>query len=704
MFGTVNPLGCRKRGGTQAEAAHRAWTLETTPVAVPPAAKVSRTFASEVDSKLSMIVAALSAAPGCSEASLDMLKCAVHGSLAPKADERDAFQVDAANMIGRALRIIESGLGRNGADDLEAQLTALRAEAGMREAAQRDAEDALAAAKAAVDGFTSLGGDYDANRRLQEARTALRAAEQKLAQIMQKRQQVLDAYENHFLILRRALETKTRPMNAREHTEALLPLFRSWGVEESLLAGFVPAADCEKIARGDRGDWCLKVLMELEGFFQEPRQHLEQMVLEAQRMVSDHEAQLRLAEEACRAADSDRASDAARLQTLRDALRDAQARLEATKRPVSDAYWNIQRVEQELAHRSGELKRFKDGPLAAYEWLLRHGSPGSRDYYAKGRFGNVSPQVQEKLATCINCLRTHFAGPEASKEMLAAMAPGCLGPVVGERDEFQSEGCVMIGNALHLKEEALLADIGDLLPDLGRTAQDTAKLTEPDGLVADTSHRCSRISFVGSGSSAIEIAELILGEKTSSISAFDARIEDTRKAKEQARIELLAAERKLAQAADVKKILEDAYNNHFVALREGTFMGEMEASRHISVLMPLFESWNVEDCLLAGFRPAASHRPLERGEWCLEVMQGVEMSFEGPTREAETAWSACQAELLDLQRAYDSIGFDDAGRQQLVRELQVARTIKQKVDELVAFRHHCLQTYKWLLNGMHNAP
>jgi hypothetical protein len=259
----------------------------------------------------------------------------------------------------------------------------------------------------------------------------------------------------------------------------------------------------------------------------------------------------------------------------------------------------------------------------------------------------------------------------------------------------------MIGNALRLKEDVLLSAIAALILELGGTLHDTSKLTEHDA-TATTSMLGSRASFVGGGRAASETAELVISEKTSKISEFDARVEEQRKAIARARMELQAAERNLAQAEKEKQIVEDAYNNHFVPLKEGRFSGDMEASRYVSALAQLFQSWQLEDCLLAGFRPAAIHKPVERGGWCLRVLEAIEQAFAPRLRELEAAWSACQVDVDERRRALEMLSLEEGGRQQLLQELQVARSIKQKVDELIAFRSHCLQAYTWLLNNTRN--
>eukprot|EP00401_Gymnodinium_catenatum_P065374 CAMPEP_0117495058 /NCGR_PEP_ID=MMETSP0784-20121206/19936_1 /TAXON_ID=39447 /ORGANISM="" /LENGTH=367 /DNA_ID=CAMNT_0005289967 /DNA_START=83 /DNA_END=1186 /DNA_ORIENTATION=+ len=241
---------------------------------------------------------------------------------------------------------------------------------------------------------------------------------------------------------------------------------------------------------------------------------------------------------------------------------------------------------------------------AASEAIYRSEEPRSKavkiDHTVEDKLAVVGAAVGDAHGLFVSC-----------QMMLESMVPGALGPAMDERDELQDEGVEMIGKV-----------IGRLLEDRESDVQRTIAIrSDPDG---------TKVTMQG------ELAD--------AQAAVEAKVEDEAvrgAGLKTARAELAAAQEELAAARsavrkaesnlvalqDERKKYEDAYNIHFIPLRDGRFTTAVEAKQHVQALAPVFERFNYEASLIAGFSPAATLFLADREHWDNFTIENAEKGF-----------------------------------------------------------------------------
>mmetsp|Transcript_28067 Transcript_28067/g.77531 ORF Transcript_28067/g.77531 Transcript_28067/m.77531 type:complete len:360 (+) Transcript_28067:85-1164(+) len=195
--------------------------------------------------------------------------------------------------------------------------------------------------------------------------------------------------------------------------------------------------------------------------------------------------------------------------------------------------------------------------------------------------------------------------------MLESMVPGALGPGLDERDELQDEGVQMIGKVM----DGLLQEHKAALE------RKTAIATNPDGTKAIVQEEFA------DAQSGVDAAVGDEAEKDRGLKAARADLDAAEKALAKAKADQKKAEQDLKALIEQKKAYEDAYNMHFIPLRDGQFNATAEARKHLQALIPIFAKFDYEGSLIAAFPPAAMCYPDARRNFDKLTMEDAEKGF-----------------------------------------------------------------------------
>merc|ERR1719265_589659 len=251
---------------------------------------------SQVSDKVNIIVNALGRYSLLSVPCKDMLTGMVPGSLGPAKNERDEFQSEGVEMIGRALRLIIEELERQ-CHELEMKVASAKEELSAIEMRVSEAGRDLQEKKE----VTAMKGQMvtEAKKLLDEAtkdRTIAQknvsSAEAKVRQAESEKLYREDLYNGRFLPLMNGKFATT--MEASSHLDVLRPALQKWDMEVCLLAAFGEAG---KKYPADRREWCTQTMRGVDNFFQDPLRDAESKWVLAKEELESRRRELLAAED-----------------------------------------------------------------------------------------------------------------------------------------------------------------------------------------------------------------------------------------------------------------------------------------------------------------------------------------------------------------------------------------------------------------------
>lgn len=217
-------------------------------------------------------------------------------------------------------------------------------------------------------------------------------------------------------------------------------------------------------------------------------------------------------------------------------------------------------------------------------------------YETENKRIKLDPEIEDKLSTVRDQLEKSNVQTDACCVMLESMAPGCLGPAMDERDELQTEGVDMIGKVIYAIEEEATEALrkADLIckdPEAAKQQLQKAKEEASKSKEKDEANRKEKQRAAERAKEALARANDMLRKANDVLSQQEAK---QQKKKEE------------------KEMVEDAFKEHFVPLRDGTWSKESEARGHFLALAPIFGYFNYEASLVAAFDKASKHKPGQR--------------------------------------------------------------------------------------------
>lgn len=325
-------------------------------------------FDSTVEENICTVKDAVGALKGRSLETCVMLECMVPGSLGPGIDERDELQAEAVEMIGRVLERQEGELSRDlhrkedmvqDPNRVRADMTAELQEAkdhevGADQQVQRGQQD-LKSAK--VDAGTG-------QRLLASARSSHDKSCTELKQLEAEQAALELNYKDHFIPVRDGT-WQTQPESAK-HVAALLPTFKTFEYEDSLIAAFQKAADHKPPARGNFDNITMETA---EKDFSVGLQHLVGKIGAAHPIVSQASDSVA---EAASQLDSAKHHEREAALALGAALvdkRHARFAVEKAQKGLDEFPKDPKAIAAARDAARQSLKDFQEGPLAAFKSL-----------------------------------------------------------------------------------------------------------------------------------------------------------------------------------------------------------------------------------------------------------------------------------------------------------------------------------------------
>lgn len=298
----------------------------------------------------------------------DMLSNSVPGSLGTAKNERDEFQDESVDMVGRALQLIIVELERQ-VSELELKLQQAKDAQAAVEMRKHEAVQRLQDAKQVTEMKGKLA--VEAKNALDEASKEKRIAQQNVSTAEGKFRQAEgekayreDLYNNHFLPLKNGQFASV--VEANSHIDVLRPALSKWGIEDCLLAAFQEAS--RKLPK-DRRDWCTRTMEGVDEFFQKPLQDAEMTWRASKEELEARRRELQTAESVLAKAQADHQHSLQELQAARAAESEAEKLLAVIEKELRTAISYVKEVSALLEAKNRELLQFKEVVFQAYTWL-----------------------------------------------------------------------------------------------------------------------------------------------------------------------------------------------------------------------------------------------------------------------------------------------------------------------------------------------
>jgi len=320
------------------------------------------------EEKLALVSAAVGNAHGRFLPCQVMLESMVPGALGPGLDERDELQDEGVQMIGKVME----KLLRDCTADLERKAAIVQDPDGTKGIMKGSTVEAQAAVEAAVKdetekdaGFKAARADLNAARKaLTDAKSAQKKAEQELSALIKEKEAYEDAYNMHFKPLRDG-QYKTLT-EAKHHVQALIPLFKMFEYEDSLIAGFPPAAERYP---DDRRHFDNLTMNAAEKGFVSFRQKLEDAIAAAEPLIHDAIAAVAAAEDEVKVCKEKEYEAGLALGRSKFALAVVQLKLADATKELEEFPANPKQAETMKTASASALTNFRDGPYEAYVYL-----------------------------------------------------------------------------------------------------------------------------------------------------------------------------------------------------------------------------------------------------------------------------------------------------------------------------------------------
>eukprot|EP00403_Amphidinium_massartii_P034439 CAMPEP_0178438336 /NCGR_PEP_ID=MMETSP0689_2-20121128/35537_1 /TAXON_ID=160604 /ORGANISM="Amphidinium massartii, Strain CS-259" /LENGTH=738 /DNA_ID=CAMNT_0020060729 /DNA_START=22 /DNA_END=2239 /DNA_ORIENTATION=- len=600
-------------------------------------AKRPRHFESDLHRRLVTVVDEVSSDASCDAESM-VLRAECTALATPK-KSRNGFENEACGILGKTLTKKKQALQ---SDITEKEKKRAAGDAAVK-VAETNKAGAARAVEEAKEGFNSArkavsdiaGRKKPKDEEMSHAHAALTTAQGNLKTAQHELEEVEDLYSKNFVVLK---EGTAGGKSAEDKLlRALLPHLEKWGGEDCLLAGFTPAVHHQKTARGA---WCTKVVDAVELLFNKPRDEAKAKVAEAQKAVDSASQECERIKRESDLLAKELAKAEARQTEASSSVSAKEAELSKAEGLLASSKAELAVLVDNLDSSKSKLQSFDDGVMADFQWLSDHNEaegdtldhatltsllqikhhhvPDSLDDKGEARVKKVRDKLEDPSAVTGDISKRTLA-------MLSDLAGGAVGPSAADRKDAQKAGADMIRRALRSRQSSLLAQLDKAAKDAKYSAEQLQQFKGAEGPKLLEEELASK-------------AKLVERAEDAQKKACGAAVDTAEVAEKE------AAQKYSAMSAEAKAA-EDAFKEHFLPLKDGSCASDREVRQHLSACNGLLESWKCEDCLVAGFAPAAGHKPDVRGTWCKKVMEEIEKMFKAETAKAAGKLATASSEL-----------------------------------------------------------
>jgi len=359
----------------------------------------------------------------------------------------------------------------------------------------------------------------------------------------------------------------------------------------------------------------------------------------------------------------------------------------------------IESIKMEISKVSTALESFRSGPLKAFNWLLDHSAAEYSLVPEECSVTVYDPEVREKIRILEQAVKNLPERSGKCKEMIACSAPGCLCPQASHRRQSQADQCLVVGAALEEQEGLLKQAVQRQFELILQTCnmQISHSITSA-ALDVGTEEDEAKKPY---GENGMSIISHLVIEKEEMKQKAILRHAEVMKALPEVENKLKHALQDHAAAVDALSLAQDVIRTHFVSVKDHASMTDVEAEQHIGQLMKLLEEqWNFEECLLGGLGPALKHRPAQRGNWCITVIEETEQLIEKSIAQFQSKVEAKQGEVtewnLKVETARKNVEIATKERDVAEQTYELMRVLMVFVKELSNFRLTAILAYNWL--------
>jgi len=358
----------------------------------------------------------------------------------------------------------------------------------------------------------------------------------------------------------------------------------------------------------------------------------------------------------------------------------------------------IETVRMETATVTQALERFRSGALQALHCLKDHAVQEFSTKVDEYSVFKYDAHVRDKIKILGHPLK-NLHGPSLDcREMLFCSAPECLCPSAGERRYSQRSQCVVVGEALQGEETALKEAVEAqlvLISEKGGwqisqsmllallnvgTKEDEARKPKDDGL---------------------SLASQLVSEKEKGKLQAAQKYDETLKSLTQMENGLKEARKEYEHAQSLLNAARNMVSTRWTPLKESATMNDFEAEQHLNPLMGFFKrDWGFEECLLGSLRPAAKHRPGQRGHWCQETIAEAERKIQAKFTELEALVQAKSQAIAEWESKVTAAQRDAESAKEAKEIAKIlydlVQTLADYVKELSNHRLEVLSAFHWL--------
>lgn len=656
----------------------------------PP--KKPKLSSNEVKKRISNISDALTQLDNRSQVCHQLLQSMTCYSLGPMANSRHRLQQDAARIVEAELCALRMQDGES-ANRLEKLIVEKRQELDQMLCSQKETEHEVCSQQ----GSLSDQRDLLASNKLvcDKALSFLDAAMKECQKIKEKltladkrRTHLQSIYKQVFLPVRDADSLNSTVL--QEHISQVNHLMTSVQCEQSLLKSFSTAAHRPQT---ERGKFCQEVMKAVDTLL---KSEIDKGIVECanlQQELNRLHTKRKDAQDAHANAKQSLDHANSGMATSRQALDASLESQTSGHKAVQDMQDSIKRLELELASVKLHMEKVVNVALEAYTWLLDHQVAGFEPPHPKESIMHTyGPEVRSKIDMVSKGLRSLSDCSMLCVDMLISCALHGLSPCPSERNTSQDGANKLVSEALYERKEKLQEQIDSLIPHVGELDTSVTQCLQQCGDVSD--------KIPEEKEAARSEASAIVTAREVKFTDLNVRQQHLHHDLRQARDVLHVCKGNLKEALQ-RHIDFDARYGDFMVLRDGAAKSKYDANRRLDRVAHYLEFWGLEDCLVAGFRQSALHRPSDRGPFSGKIVRQVEVELadlktrlERDEQEFKVSEQNAAHCVKSLESELSSLA-EECNR--VAAERDAARSLLGKVQELEAFRSGPLSAFQWLL-------
>eukprot|EP00927_Polykrikos_kofoidii_P070455 TRINITY_DN6674_c0_g1_i1.p1 TRINITY_DN6674_c0_g1~~TRINITY_DN6674_c0_g1_i1.p1 ORF type:complete len:310 (+),score=87.92 TRINITY_DN6674_c0_g1_i1:206-1135(+) len=230
--------------------------------------------------------------------------------------------------------------------------------------------------------------------------------------------------------------------------------------------------------------------------------------------------------------------------------------------------------------------------------------------------------------------------------MLESMVPGCLGPGLDERDDLQEKAVEIIADVMEGMKAAVVGDMRMM-----------------EGFMLDPeAAKLSAQKDVQNAVEGIDETDQILKDTKHDFEVACNSHENAREVFQKAVEALDEAQKQRQNKVNEHRAFEDAFETHFIPLRDGTFQSAAEGERHLRALRPYLHQLQFEASLVAAFWTAGRRVPDERRHFDNFTVGEVEERFDTYKKEMFAEVEQLGPHVTIVERELEAAAAADAAR------------------------------------------